>query len=209
VRTLFTRKGLPYPPKALFLRVFKEEDALELWARAAEEEPFVLVKEFRICARSGSLGPKRREGDLQVPEGFYVINMLNPNSTYHLSLGLSYPNASDRVLGERGSLGGAIFIHGSCVTIGCLPMTDEGIEEIYLSVLSARLAGQAEIPVHVFPTRLTEAALARLTEATRNNPGLARFWSGLKPGYDAFEKSRRVPRVTVAKDGSYRVSAGR
>lgn len=206
---MFTRQGLPYPPKALFMRVFKEDDALELWARPADKEPFVLVKELRICARSGSLGPKRREGDLQVPEGFYVINMLNPNSTYHLSLGLSYPNASDRILGERGALGGAIFIHGSCVTIGCLPMTDEGIEELYLSALAARQAGQAEIPVHVFPARLTDAALARLTEAARDNPGLARFWSGLKPGYDAFEKSRRVPRVTVARDGSYQVSAGR
>src|SRR4051812_10092789 len=115
VRAAFAAKGVRWPPAALHLRVYKADDALELWARNADDA-FVLVKSYRICARSGGLGPKRGEGDMQVPEGVYAIERFNPNSKFHLSLGLDYPNASDRVRGAR-PFGGDIFIHGECVTI--------------------------------------------------------------------------------------------
>ena len=82
--------------------------------------------------QSGTTGPKRLQGDFQVPEGFYHINEFNPNSNYHLSMGLNYPNSSDRILSDSLRPGGEIYIHGSCVSVGCIPLNDDEIEELYL-----------------------------------------------------------------------------
>jgi len=109
LRGTFQAKGLPYPPHAILLRAFKKEASLELWATATADQPYVLVHEYRICTSSGVLGPKRRFGDEQVPEGFYELDWFNPQSNFFLSLHISYPNASDRVLGYRQNLGGDIF----------------------------------------------------------------------------------------------------
>ena len=128
------------------------------------------------------------------------MNHFNPASAFHLSLGIDYPNAVDRrASGPRP--GGAIYIHGSCVTIGCLPITDEKIEEVYVAAVLARDGGQAAIPVHVFPTRLTEPFFARTRAAP---PALVSFWRNLKEGFDLFERDRRLPRVVVGHDGRYR-----
>ena len=129
VRALFAAALVPYPPARLFLRAFKREQVLELWA-GPKTGSLTLVKTFPVCARSGTLGPKRRLGDLQVPEGAYRIDRFNATSNFYLSLGVDYPNASDRILGTPGRLGGDIFIHGDCVTIGCLPITDDLIKEL-------------------------------------------------------------------------------
>ncbi len=200
---LFKEVRLHYPAREIFLRVFKLEEELELWARNDRSAPFSLVRKYPICASSGTVGPKRREGDLQVPEGFYHVSGFNPWSSYHLSLRLDYPNASDRILGEGPRLGGDIFIHGSCVTIGCVPLQDEPIEEVYLAAVDARDSGQARIPVHIFPCRLDGNWLKLEREAWRR-PGLMDFWRNLKEGYDAFEKTRHPPRVTVDRSGAYR-----
>lgn len=199
LKVVFAEKKIPFPPARLFLRALKAERILELWA-AGPEGPFALAKEFPICNFSGGPGPKRREGDAQVPEGFYHIARFNPQSRFLLSLGLSYPNASDRILGARGRLGGDIFIHGNCVSIGCLAMTDDLIREIYAAAVLARAAGQKNIPVHVFPTRLNEAGLARLEKA---KPELSTFWRDLKVGYDLFEKFRLPPEPRVDAKGRY------
>src|SRR6185436_20905744 len=97
---------------------------------------------YKVCQQSGTTGPKRVEGDYQVPEGFYYINEFNPNSNYHLSLGLNYPNASDRLLSDSLRPGGNIYIHGNCVSTGCIPVNDEQIEEIYIITSSAKAQGQ-------------------------------------------------------------------
>lgn len=152
---------------------------------------------------SGDQGPKRREGDRQAPEGFYTIDRFNPNSSYLLSLGLDYPNASDRILSDRERPGSDIFIHGAEVSIGCLAMTDPSIQEIYLIAWDARRAGLESIPVHIFPTRLDDAGLARL----QSNPKYAehlKFWKNLSVGYRLFEKSKRVPKISVDRKGAYR-----
>jgi murein L,D-transpeptidase YafK len=148
---LFKKAGVSYPPKRIFLRLFKLEGECELWAAARASGPLSKIKTYAICASSGSLGPKRRQGDGQVPEGFYHISAFNPRSNFHLSLEIDYPNASDRVLSDRRHPGGDIFIHGSCVTIGCVPLQDDPIEEVYLSAVDVRSNGQARIPVHIFP----------------------------------------------------------
>lgn len=209
VRALFVDNGIPYPPRALLVRVFKRERALELWGAARRGDAMVLVKTFPICAASGTLGPKRREGDMQVPEGFYRVTRFNPYSSFHLSLGIDYPNASDRVFGQRARvprLGGDIFIHGSCVTIGCVPIEDEPMEELYLAAVDTQAAGHGPIAVHIFPARLTDSALESLAKEHAERPDLVEFWTDLKPGFDAFESSKRAPVVRVdGKTGRYLV----
>jgi murein L,D-transpeptidase YafK len=202
LEAMFREAGLGYPTREVLLRVFKMENEFELWARNKKSDPFTLVHVYAVCARSGTIGPKRREGDLQVPEGFYRVSGFNPWSRFHLSLRIDYPNASDRILGDRERPGGDIFIHGSCVTIGCIPIQDGPIEEVYLSVVDARDAGQLHIPVHIFPCRLggRQFELGRLAGG---HPGLMEFWSNLREGYDFFEKSHRPPRVSVDPRGKY------
>ena len=198
----FREAGLSYPPREIFLRAFKMEGELELWARNDAGAPFALVRTYPICASSGTVGPKRREGDLQVPEGFYRVSGFNPWSRFHLSLRVDYPNASDRILGDRRRPGGDIFIHGSCVTIGCVPLRDGPIEEVYLAAVDARDAGQARIPVHIFPCRL-DGDWLKLERESWRRPGLMDFWRNLKEGFDIFEKTRKLPRISICQTGEY------
>ena len=149
----FKQKGLVWPAKYLYLRSFKYDSQLEVWVKNEIAEPYKLFKSYRVCALAGSMGPKRMEGDYQVPEGFYYINEFNPKSTYHLSLGINYPNESDRKLSDSIQPGGEIFIHGSCVTVGCIPLTDDKVEEVYTIAAYAKDLGQDFIPVHIFPIK--------------------------------------------------------
>jgi murein L,D-transpeptidase YafK len=176
---------------------------LELWARDAGHR-FRLISKYPILAISGGPGPKRREGDKQVPEGFYEIDRFNPKSLFHLSLGLNYPNASDRVLSDSEHPGSDIFIHGSNVSIGCAPLGDEAIEEVYLAALDARDHGQAHIQVHVFPDRMSGPEWEQFAKAEiARRPGLAAFWAQLRPGFEFFERHRTLPTVTIETDGRY------
>jgi murein L,D-transpeptidase YafK len=204
IKRLFAEKRLNYPPKQIFIRVFKREQTVELWVSGADHDTFELLKEYRVCASSGTVGPKREQGDDQVPEGFYRIDRFNPLSTFHLSLGVSYPNQADKILGVKGRLGGDIFIHGNCVTIGCVPITDGGIKELYVIAVEARSAGQTSIPIHIFPAKLNEKGLKRL-EREFGDRKLQEFWMSLKPGYDFFEKNRLLPIITIDKQGRYQI----
>src|ERR1700761_7242023 len=132
----FDKKGIAYPPKDIYLRTFKAQNEMEMWARNSEDSAYKLVKTYHICALSGVLGPKRWEGDRQVPEGYYFIEEFNPNSDFYLSMLLNYPNYSDMVNAvDKQNPGGSIYIHGGCVTIGCMPMTDDVIQELYVVCL--------------------------------------------------------------------------
>ncbi len=208
VHAAFAAAGVPYPNASLYFRGFKAEKMVELWAPPAPGAPYKLIKSWPICALSGKPGPKRVQGDLQVPEGYYTLDQFNPESNYLLSMRVSYPNKSDRLLGDKADPGGLIYIHGNCVTIGCLPMTDGGIPEIYLAALEARAAGQREIPMHIFPAKLDAAGLAGLRKEYSSDPALLAFWENLRPGYESFERTRHPPRVTVAPDGRYLFSEG-
>ena len=203
VRAAFAAAGVPFPNASLYFRVFKSEKIVELWAPPTAGAPYKLIKSWPICALSGKLGPKRVQGDLQVPEGFYTLDQFNPESNYLLSMRVSYPNKSDRILGDLADPGGLIYIHGNCVTIGCLPMTDGGIQEIYLAALEAHAAGQKVIPIHIFPAKLDAAGLDGLRRAYASYPALLAFWDNLHPGYESFEKTHHPPRVTIAPDGRY------
>ncbi len=183
----------------MFLRVFKEDKIVEVWLKSKGEREFKLFKTYTICASSGELGPKRKQGDGQVPEGFYTIAVFNPYSSYHLSLGVSYPNASDKIIG-KGNLGGDIMIHGNCVTIGCIPLTDTYIKEVYILAVEARNKGQQSIPIHIFPAKMDEKGMNFLTGTNSNQLD---FWKNLKTGYDFFEQKKQVPKVSVDKAGKY------
>jgi len=191
----FAREAVPYPPRRLLLRAFKQDRELELWAGGASGLLQMITK-YKICASSGELGEKTRAGDGQVPEGFYQISALNPRSQFLLSLRVSYPNARDRKLRHGG---GDIFIHGSCVTIGCIPIEDGPIQELYVIAADTRAAG-ARLEVHIFPGRAWDALLPAASSPLRE------FWSNLREGYDWFERERVPPRVTVDAAGRYRFS---
>lgn len=125
--------GVAYPPARLTLVGLKQERVLEVWAPAGPRGR--RIRTYPILAASGGPGPKRREGDGQVPEGIYRLTAFNPNSSYHLSVRVDYPNADDRAharIEGRRNLGGDIFIHGRDVSIGCLALGDPAIEELYV-----------------------------------------------------------------------------
>lgn len=200
----FTAKGLAWPAKYVYIRSFKFDSQLEVWVKNDAKEQYKLFKTYRVCALAGTLGPKRMEGDYQVPEGFYYINEFNPRSTYHLSLGLNYPNASDKILSDSLRPGGDIYIHGSCVTVGCIPMTDDQIEEIYNIAAHAQDQGEDFIPVHIFPIRYNNKRsadyLERLIKADGN---LKNFSERLESVYDHFEITHQLPVIMTNTHGDY------
>jgi murein L,D-transpeptidase YafK len=151
----------------------------------------VLLRAFKMCRWSGQLGPKRREGDRQVPEGFYAITpgKMNPNSNYYLSFDIGYPNAYDRAHGGTGSL---IMVHGACSSAGCFSMTDEQIAEIYAITREAFGGGQQAIQMQSMPFRMTPENLAK----HRFDPNMS-FWRQIKEGSDHFEVTHREPQVAV------------
>lgn len=202
----FQEKGLAWPIKYMYLRSFKFDSKLEVWVKYDRSEKFKLFKSYRVCALAGTLGPKRMQGDYQVPEGFYYINEFNPKSTYHLSLGLNYPNTSDKILSDSLQPGGDIYIHGSCVTTGCIPITDQQIEELYILASHARSQGQDFIPVHIFPIQFSnQKSTDYLARYIKEFPEYALMADELKQAYTYFERTQQIPVVSITKKGNYRV----
>lgn len=183
----------------IFMRIFKREFELELWMM--RDGRFHRFATYPICKWSGGLGPKLREGDRQAPEGFYTVDQgaLNPNSAWHRSFNLGYPNTFDQSHGRTGSF---LMVHGGCGSIGCYAMTDPVIDEIWRIVTAALRGGQARFQVQVFPFRMTERNLAR-----HEGSPLAPFWANLKTGHDLFEAGNIPPRVSVC-DRRYAFEAG-
>jgi murein L,D-transpeptidase YafK len=201
VKLYFTQKNISYTNFQLFIRAFKKEKLMEVWVKEMAKEKYVLLHTYDFCSTSGTLGPKRKEGDLQIPEGIYTINHFNPLSSFYLSLGINYPNASDKILSDPKHPGGAIYLHGNCVTIGCIPITDDKIKELYIMAVDARNSGQEKIPVHVFPAKLS---MEQLTVLKTDYPaGTVAFWENLKIVHDDFELTKKLKPVKVKKNGQY------
>ncbi len=200
----FAKKKLSWPPKSIYIRSFKYDQLMEIWVKGNEKEPYRFFKSYAVCMQSGKLGPKRIEGDYQVPEGFYYINELNPNSNYHLSLGLNYPNASDRILSDSLRPGGEIYIHGNCVSVGCIAINDQPIEELYVLTTWARTNGQDFIPVHVFPVKYDEKnSMNYLSGIAKDNAALRNFEASLKEAFDYFKEKKQLPAILINKKGEY------
>ncbi len=186
-------RGLSYG-SPVFIRIFKSERELELWVKG--DGGYELFRTYAVTAMSGKLGPKLREGDRQAPEGFYYVppSRMNPNSRFHLSMNLGYPNGYDR--GHRRT-GSALMIHGGNASIGCFAMTDPKIEEIYALTEAALRNGQSFFRVHCFPFRMNSANMKKHASSQWHS-----FWVNLKEGYDFFESSKLPPDVRV-KEGKY------
>lgn len=207
VKKQFEKQKLAWPPQSMYIRSFKYDKQLEVWVKSDSSTHYKLFKTYKVCMQSGSMGPKRMEGDYQVPEGFYYINEFNPNSNYHLSLGLNYPNASDRILSDPQRPGNNIYIHGNCVSTGCIAITDGPIEELYVIASNVKAQGQEFIPVHVFPVRYNLKKSAEFLNATiKNNLYLQEFNSNIKLVFDYFEAKKQLPIIMVNKKGEYVVN---
>jgi hypothetical protein len=196
VQQLFADAGVSYPPGELLLRAYKDEQDLEVWAASERGGEMSHVTTYSICATSGELGPKRMEGDGQVPEGYYKIQYLWPGSDYYLSMKVSYPNVADRIRGHKKWPGSDIMIHGRCASIGCLAMSDERIEEIYTMSSAAQRRGR--INVHIFPMR-DRQRLKTLDNYAEHSA----FWDNLYEGHTLFENNKRLPKVRVISGGTY------
>ena len=200
----FQEKKLQWPARYVYLRSFKYDSQLEVWVKSDKNEKFKLFKTYKVCALAGSLGPKRIQGDFQVPEGFYYINEFNPKSTYHLSLGLNYPNSSDRILGDSLQPGGDIYIHGKCVTTGCIPIMDQQIEELYILAAHAKTQGQDFIPVHIFPIDFKNVrSNGYLNRYLKDFPEYTPMVNELKQAYNYFDKTKKLPVIMVTQKGDY------
>jgi len=201
IEALLKNKGIEITEMEVFLRGIKHDKKLELFAKNKKDSTFQLIKQYDFCVLSGELGPKRKQGDMQVPEGFYHINRFNPSSIFFLSLGIDYPNLSDKKLSDAGDVGGDIFIHGDCVSVGCIPITDELIKELYVICVEARNNGQKEIPVHIFPFRMEGYSNNRLHYSTDMNR--LQFWDSLVNGYQFFEERKELPKMKINASGYY------
>ncbi|MGF9760282.1 murein L,D-transpeptidase family protein [Microvirga sp. 0TCS3.31] len=188
---LMSTKGMSKEDPIL-VRAYKKESELEIWKRGSNGK-YALLKTYPVCRWSGQLGPKNREGDRQVPEGFYTVTpaQMNPNSNFYLSFDTGYPNALDRSMGRSG---GDIMVHGSCSSRGCFAMTDQNVAEIYAIAREALGAGQRGFQFQSYPFRMTAENLAK----HRLDPNIA-FWKNLKEGADAFEVTKDEVRVAVGR----------
>ncbi|WP_112661671.1 L,D-transpeptidase family protein [Microvirga flavescens] len=197
--SLMASKGMSKGDPIL-IRAYKKEGEMEIWKRAGDGR-YALLKTYPVCRWSGQLGPKTREGDRQVPEGFYTVTpaQMNPNSSYYLSFDVGYPNAYDRAYGRTG---GDIMTHGSCSSRGCFAMTDEAIAEIYSIAREAFASGQRGFQFQSYPFRMNAQNFAQ----HRLDPNMA-FWKNLKEGSDYFDVTHEEPRVSVV-DRRYAFNVG-
>lgn len=197
-----TKAGFDVNTYEIYQRVFKYEKQVEVWMRDKGDAKFKLFKTYAICSSSGELGPKRVQGDGQVPEGFYYIEAFNPVSSYHLSMKVGYPNKSDNKK-ATGSPGGDIMIHGNCVTIGCIPIENDPIEELYMLNVEAKDRKQ-NLRVDMFPCKFTAENVKMLNQNFSKD--MNAFWGTLKAGYDYFESNFIIPKFTIDAQGNYSIS---
>jgi murein L,D-transpeptidase YafK len=196
LKKLLTSKGFNSFDYNLFLRAFKKEEILEVWIKKRSND-YQLLTTYDFCRNSGQLGPKRMEGDRQIPEGIYHISHFNPKSNFLLSLKVNYPNDSDKILSDPNSPGSDIYVHGGCQTTGCIPLTNDKIQELYLLAVEEKKEGR-NIPIHIFPTKNFEEILEEDSEHFS-------FWKNLKTVFDDFEENKRLPFIEVNTDGRYHI----
>ena len=183
---------------------YKANKKLEVYVGNSKQQ-MSLFKTYNVCAQSGDIGPKNQSGDNQTPEGYYYINRFNPASNFHLSLGLNYPNQADKIRSNAIDLGGDIFIHGNCLSIGCLAMTDESIKEIYTLAILARNSNQMKIPVIIAPFTMLQSKKMNFDKQVALKPYTKYFdlWKSIFEGISAFYKTKQLPKFTISKAGNY------
>jgi murein L,D-transpeptidase YafK len=184
---------------------YKQEKSLNIYIRN-KSGLFTLFNTYDVCSQSGDLGPKFKSGDYQTPEGFYHIDRFNPSSNFYLSLGINYPNSADKNRSHAGNLGGDIFIHGNCVSIGCFAMTDKIIKEIYILSVLAKNAGQSKIPVIISPFNFNDSKNKNFTKNInyQSYSDYFELWNSIKKGINIFKTTKSSPKITIDKKGNYK-----
>ncbi|MDC9701621.1 MAG: murein L,D-transpeptidase [Alphaproteobacteria bacterium] len=179
----------------ILIRIFKESEELEVW-KMNNKGFYTLLITYPICQWSGILGPKKREGDYQSPEGFYIVKPenMNPRSKYYLSFDLGFPNKFDRSFKRTGSY---LMVHGACSSVGCYAMTDSVMSDIYALAREAFKGDQPAFQIHAFPFRMTTENLLRYEGHPHYD-----FWSNLKEGYASFEAFHLPLKIGVC-EGRY------
>lgn len=186
----------------IYLRAFKRQEELQLWAKNCTDSTFRYIKSYDFCTFSGNLGPKRKEGDKQIPEGFYYIKQFMEDSPYFLSLVLNYPNSADKVQGDKENPGSDIHIHGDCISTGCISIQEE-IKELYTLCREARKHGQAFIEVHIFPCDFAQASTYDLIAQNKAFERYRPFWESLEKAFCFFEKNKQIPDFRIDREGRY------
>jgi murein L,D-transpeptidase YafK len=203
LQKLLSAKNINKDNFSVYIRVFKEEGLLEAWVKNKNQTSYTFLKKFAICAKSGKLGPKRKQGDGQVPEGFYEITSFQPQSSYHLALKVGYPNKSDRIKATSPDPGGDIMIHGNCVTIGCIPLQDEPVEELYILCVEAKNCGYS-INADIYPFKFDSKNVAMLQSSS--NEELKNFWLTLKKASNYFDETHRRAEISINSKGDYQIT---
>ena len=201
LKSIISSKGIDTLNFEVYLRAFKMEGKFEVWCRDKKDKDskFSLIKTYVICKSSGVLGPKRKEGDKQVPEGLYNISAYNPNSSYYLGMLVNYPNKSDLIRSDKNKPGGDIMVHGDCVTIGCIPLTDEYIKEVYILCLESSKDNKS-VRIDIFPCHFNDKNNKYLSKSSKENQ---LFWNEIKPAYNKFNSEKTLYNFKVSPNGSY------
>ena len=187
---LFQANQLNFPPQQLYIRIFKQDEILEIWA--TDTNQFQFIKSYRFTKNSGNPGPKCRQGDLQIPEGFYQIEKFNPLSMFHLSIQLNYPNFADSLRNKNeADPGNDIYIHGGNSSRGCIAIGDVDISELYWLCINV-YAINPLIPVHIFPCKMEEKNLTNLYE---DYPNYNQYWNSIKPMYHHFQSHKMLTQL--------------
>jgi len=184
----------------LMLKAYKYEELLSIYVRKKSTDEWFLYHRFPFCTTCGTLGPKVQEWDGQIPEGYYYINDFNPYSSFLLSLGVSYPNSADKLKRPAPRKGGGIYIHGGCATIGCIPIENGPIQELYLLAVLAKSNGQTQIPIHIFPFEYSET---KMSIASGQFPEHIDFWKNLYSIEMNFDSTKIQRPIAIDKFGDY------
>lgn len=189
----------------IYLRAFKFEKIFEIWVRDLSQDTFIHYQTIPFCNMSGDLGPKRKQGDGQIPEGLYQITNFNPLSDYFLSMRVNYPNEADKFWADKTHPGGDIYIHGGCETIGCIPITDKEMGQLYVISIMSRNNNNNDFPIHIFPSKMTTPIMKYLLNKPGVNEDFKNVWNGIQPVYQYFQKYKKIPNHYVDEEGNYKV----
>jgi murein L,D-transpeptidase YafK len=184
----------------VMFKIYKYEKLLRVYVRKKTGLEWLVYQDFSFCALSSTLGPKQRQWDYQVPEGYYFVNDFNPYSSFLLSMGISYPNTADKLLFPAENKGDGIYLHGGCATIGCIPVEDEPVKELYILAVLAKNNGQGHVPVHIFPFAYSAV---KMNVAVAAFPQFAGFWQNLYGVEQEFDSTRVQGEIKVNKSGEY------
>lgn len=203
LKTHLQNRGIQMDSIELYLRAFKASEELQIWVKNCTDSTFQYLKSYKFCTSSGTLGPKRKKGDKQIPEGFYYIKDFDAESPYYLSLFTNYPNPADATLGDPEDPGSDIQIHGDCISTGCIAITNHFIKELYVLCHKAKQNGQDYIEIHIFPFDFLAMDLDSYIEQHPESKSFYDLWITMEKAVCNFEENKTLPDYRIERSGNY------